>query len=151
MTHTETEITLASAPDRVWALLWDLERVVRFLPGCRDVRTIVPHERYAAIAAQRIGPFNMEIPLEIDVLEVEPVRRLKAQASGREPQTGSTLRVVFEFRLSDAPSGSRLMIVSDTEVQGAMGAFAQGLIEQKAGGAMTQFAEAVRRELEAAG
>ena len=43
------------------------------------------------------------------------------------------------------------MIVSDTEVQGAMGALAQNLIEQKAGGAMTQFAEAVRRELEAAG
>jgi len=151
MTHTETEITLASGPDRVWALLWDLERVVRCLPGCRDARTIVPHERYAAVAAQRIGPFNMEIPLEITVLEAEPMRRLKAEASGREPQTGSALRVVFEFRLSGAPAGTRLMILSDTDVQGTMGALAQNLIEQKAGGAMTQFAEAVRRELESAG
>jgi carbon monoxide dehydrogenase subunit G len=151
MTHTETEITLAPGPDRVWTLLWDLERVVRCLPGCREATTIVPHERYAAVAAQRIGPFNMEIPLDIRVLEAEPLRRLKAEASGREPQTGSALRVVFEFRLSGIPSGTRLMIVSDTEVQGAMGALAQNLIEQKAGGAMTQFAEAVRRELEAAG
>ena len=149
--HVETELMIAAPPEKVWAHLWDLESVVRSLPGCRDVRMVVPHERYTAVAAQRIGPFNLEIPLEIEVLEVEPMCRLKAQASGREPQTGSSLRVVFEFRLSGTPSGSRLTIVSDTEVQGAMGALAQGLIEQKAGGAMTQFAEAIRRDLEAAG
>lgn len=150
MTHVETEIDLAAPPERVWPALWELERVVRCLPGCRDARTVVAHERYATVAVQRLGPFNMEIPLEIEVLEFEPMRRLKAQASGREPQTGSALHVVFELRLSAASAGSRLAITSDTEVRGTMGALAQRLIEQKAGGAMTQFAEALRRELEAA-
>jgi uncharacterized protein len=149
--HTETEVAVAAGAERAWAFLWDLERVIRCLPGCRDVRTIVPHERYAAVVAQRIGPFSLEVPMEIQVLEADAPRRLKAQALGRDPQTGSSLSVVFEMRLDGTPTGLRLVVTSETEVRGAMGALAEGLLREKAGGAMAQFADAVRREMEAAG
>src|SRR5689334_5561262 len=39
-----TEIVVARPPERVWAFLWDVERVAKCLPGCREARTVVPHE-----------------------------------------------------------------------------------------------------------
>ena len=38
----EKEIAVALEVERVWAFLWDVERVARCLPGCREARAIVP-------------------------------------------------------------------------------------------------------------
>jgi len=147
----ETEIAVATDPANVWAFLWNVERVARCLPGCREVRTITPHERYEALIAERVGPFRVEVPLDIRVLDADKQRRLKAEASGRDPRTGTSLRIVLDLRLEQAGSGSRLVIVTDAEISGRLVMFGHGLIRQKAGDMMTKFAETVRRELEDAG
>ena len=149
MMRFEKEIAVSSPADKVWAFLWDVERVARCLPGCRDVRTIVPHEQYAAVVGERVGPFKVQFPLEIRVLEVDETRRLRAQAIGRDSALGSTLKVMLDLRLENADTGSRLMIISETSILGKLGTLGHGVIQQKADGIMTQFAQAVRRELEA--
>jgi len=147
----ETEIAVAIAPAKVWAFLWNVERVARCLPGCRDVRTITPHERYEALIAERVGPFRVEVPLDIRVLEADKRRRLRAEASGRDPGTGTSLRIVLDLRLEPADVGSRVVIVSDAELSGRLAMFGRGLIRQKAGDMMAKFAETMQRELEDAG
>ncbi len=145
----EKEIAVSSPPERVWAFLWDVERVARCLPGARDVRTIVPHERYAAVVGERVGPFKVQFPLEIQVLEVDEPRRLRAVASGRDAAMGSSLKVDLDLRLEADGTGSRLVIASDANILGKLGTLGQSIIQHKADGIMTQFAEAVRKELEA--
>jgi len=147
----EKEITVDAAPDKVWGFLWDVERVARCLPGCREVRMVVPHERYEATVVERVGPFKVQFPLEIQVLEVEELRRLKAQAVGKDSAMGSSLKVILELQLERTDTGSRIAIVSDTSILGKLGTLGQGIIQHKADGIMTQFAEAVQRELETEG
>jgi carbon monoxide dehydrogenase subunit G len=147
----EKEITVAASPDRVWAFLWDVERVARCLPGCREARTVVPHERYEAVVSERVGPFKVQFPMDIRVLEVEEQRRLKAQAAGRDAAMGSSLKVILDLTLERTDGGSRLVISSDASILGKLGTLGHGIIQHKADGIMTQFAEAVRRALEATG
>jgi carbon monoxide dehydrogenase subunit G len=146
----EREIAVAAAPDKVWDFLWNTDRVARCLPGCRDVRTLVPHERYEAVVAEQVGPFTVRFPLDIRVVEAEEPRRLRAEAIGRDEAMGTSLRVTLDLRLEGAGSGSRLRIVSDTNVSGPLATLAHGMMEQRAHGIMTKFAEAVQRELEGA-
>jgi carbon monoxide dehydrogenase subunit G len=145
----EKEIAVAASPDKVWAFLWDVERVAKCLPGCRDVRTVVPHERYEAVVGERVGPFKVQFPLDIQVLEADEARRLRAQATGRDAAMASALKVMLDLQLEKTDTGSRLMIVTETSIMGKLAALGHSVIQHKADGIMTQFAQAVQRELEA--
>jgi len=147
----EKEIAVALEVERVWAFLWDVERVARCLPGCREARAIVPHQRYAAVVSEQVGPFKVRFPLDIRVLEADAPRRLKAEASGRDPAMGSSLRVTLDLLLEANGTGSRLVIHSEVGLAGTLATLGQGIIQQQADGIMTRFAEAMRRELEAEG
>ena len=144
----EKEIAVAASPDKVWAFLWDVERVAKCLPGCRDVRTVVPHERYEAVVGERVGPFKVQFPLDIQVLEADEARRLRAQATGRDAAMASALKVMLDLQLEKTDTGSRLMIVTETSIMGKLAALGHSVIQHKADGIMTQFAQAVQRELE---
>ena len=145
----EHEIAVASPPERVWAFLWDVERVARCLPGCRGVRTVVPHERYEAVIAERVGLFKVQFPLEIQVLEAEAPARLRVQGSGRDALTGSSLKVALDLRIVGQGNGSRLLIHSDVAIMGKLGTLGHGIIQPKAEGIMRQFAGAMQQELQA--
>jgi carbon monoxide dehydrogenase subunit G len=143
-----TEIPLAAEPGRVWDLLWDVGRVARCLPGAKDIREVIPHQRYEASIDERVGPFTMRFPLQIEVLEADPPLRLKAQASGRDPTLGTALQVTFELTVRKAGKGSKLAIDTEIEIRGPLAGLGQGLVRQKAEGTMTRFADALRGELE---
>ena len=147
--HFARDIEIGRPPEHVWGFLWDVERVARCLPGCREARTVVPHERYAAVVGERVGPFTVKFPLEIQILEVEKGRRLKAQAAGRDPAMGSSLRVMLELALEPRGEGCTVHLVSDAAVLGKLGTLGQGIIQRKADQIMEQFAAAIRQALEA--
>jgi uncharacterized protein len=142
------EISLAVGPRRVWDLLWDVGRVARALAGAKEIREVIPHQRYEALVDERAGPFTMRFPLQIEVLEADPPRRLKAQASGRDPKLGISLQVTFELVVQKDGKGSRLAVNADIEIRGTLAALGQGIIRQKAEATMTRFADALRRELD---
>lgn len=142
------EIEVARPREQVWGFLWDVERVAQCLPGCREARTIVPHERYAAVVGERVGPFTVSFPLEIQILEAEDGRRLKALAAGRDSAMGSSLRVTLELSLESHDGGSVIRLASDAAVIGKLGTLGQGIIQRKADQIMERFAAAMRQALE---
>jgi carbon monoxide dehydrogenase subunit G len=144
----EKEIVVQVPPERVWTFLWDVDRVARCLPGCRDVRTIVPQERYEAIVSERIGPFKVQFPLEIRILEVDQPRRFKAVASGRDLSVGSSLKVTLDLCLSGTEDRSRLVIVSEAAILGKLGTLGHGIIQHKANDIMTRFAQNLEKALD---
>jgi len=144
------DIEVSRAPEQVWGFLWDVERVAKCLPGCEDARTVIPEQRYAAVVAERVGPFKVRFPLEIEVLEFDKGRRLKAQAAGRDSAIGSSLRTTIELELEPRGLGSVIHIVSDATVVGRLGTLGQGMIERKADQIMEGFAAAMRQALESA-
>jgi carbon monoxide dehydrogenase subunit G len=150
MMRFSKEIHIPLDPARVWSFLWDVDRVCRCLPGCTDARAIVPYERYEARVSQRVGPFRVEFPLAITVLETVASRRLRAQAAGRDARIGSSLRVTVDLEVEAAAGGSRLLIVTDANIGGKLGALGAGIIQHKADEIMTRFAESIQRELQTA-
>jgi uncharacterized protein len=142
------EIMVRVSPEDAWAFLWDVERVARCLPGSRDVTTVVPQERYAAVVADRVGPFKVEFPLDIRILKVDHLRRFKAVASGRDASVGSSLRVTLDLCLSPTAGGSRLVIVSEASILGKLGALGHGIIQRKAEAILTRFAQDLEKALD---
>ena len=131
---------MAAPPAVLWALLWDVPRMVRCVPGCVEAREVEPQARYAARMRQKVGPISLSIDLDVHVMEAEPPRSISLRARGRDPLVGTelTLRVNLECLAQDA--GSLLRIDADGQVLGRLGGLGQGVIQRKAEDAVDEFA-----------
>lgn len=142
------QVTVPVPPERVWDFLWDIERVAACIPGARDARTIEPHKRYEAVVGERIGPFKVTFPLQIDVLEAEAPKRLRASAAGKDNSLGSSLKMLLDLTLSDAPGGGTVLdLRTDVTVLGKLAALGHSMIKRKADDVTTQFAASLRTAL----
>jgi carbon monoxide dehydrogenase subunit G len=146
--RVERDIAIQAAPETVWDFLWDVPRLAACIPGATDVRTIEAGVRYAAVVSEKIGPFKVEFPLEIEVLEVEPPGRLRARAGGRDTRVDGLLKVGLDVTLRPVDDGTSMRVVADIEVLGKLGTLGHSVIVRKGTEIVDRFASAVRVELE---
>jgi carbon monoxide dehydrogenase subunit G len=144
----EREIRIGAPREAVWGLLWDVPRLARCIPGAREVREIEERKRYAAVIADRVGPFRVQFPVEIEVLEAEPPARLRARAGGRDAKVDGLVRVSLDVALAPVESGTMLTLVADIAVLGKLGSLGHGVIARKGAEVIDHFAGAVRAQLE---
>ena len=137
-------LPLSAPPERVWDLLWDIETVARCIPGCEDVQTLEPKARYAARLVQRVGPFRVELPLELGISDIRPPSSFRAHATGRDARLGSNISTDIQLQVEPADGGANLLIDSHTRVMGKLATLGQSLIRRKAEDVLKEFAENIR-------
>src|SRR5438093_11787351 len=109
----EREIPIKAPPEAVWRFLWDVPRLAACIPGAKDVRTIEDGKRYAAVVGEKVGPFKVQFPLEIEVLEVVAPERLRARAGGRDAAVDGLVKVEIEVALRPSDAGTALRLAAD--------------------------------------
>ncbi|HEV8306302.1 MAG TPA: SRPBCC domain-containing protein [Methylomirabilota bacterium] len=144
----EREIRIAAPREAVWAFLWDVPRLATCIPGAREVRALEDGKRYAAVVAERVGPFKLHVPLEIEVLEAQSPEHLRARAGGRDASVDGLVKVDLDVTLAPAEGGTGLRLAADIVVFGKLGTLGHGVIVRKGGEIVDRFADAVRAQLE---
>jgi carbon monoxide dehydrogenase subunit G len=149
--RVEREIRIGVPRESVWRFLWDVPRLAACIPGAREVRAIEAGKRYAAVVADRLGPFRVQFPVEIEVLEAEPPARLRARAGGRDAKVDGLVRVSLDVALAPVAegTGTTLTLVADIAVLGKLGTLGHGVIARKGAEVVDHFAGAIRAQLEA--
>lgn len=145
----DREVTIAAPPQRVWDFLWDVPRLAACIPGATDVQTVEEGKRYTAVVGDRVGPFRVKFPLQIDVLEVQPPARLRARAGGRDAAVDGIVKVDLDVSLTAAGDGTTLRLLADINVLGKLGTLGHSVIVRKGTDIVDRFAAAVRAQLEA--
>jgi carbon monoxide dehydrogenase subunit G len=133
----------------VWDFLWDVPRLAACIPGAKDVKTVEDGKRYTAVVGEKVGPFRVQFPLQIDVLEVEAPTRLRARAGGRDAAVDGIVKVDLDVSLAPAGSGTSFHLVADINVLGKLGTLGHSVIVRKGTDIVDRFAAAVRAQLEA--
>ena len=143
----ERDVSIPASPETVWAFLWDVPRLATCIPGAKEVRTVEPGKRYAAVVGEKVGPFKVEVPLEIEVLEVEPPAALRARAGGRDARVDGLVKVELEVTLRPLDGGTALRVRATIEVLGKLGTLGHSVIVRKGTDIVDRFAAAVRAAL----
>ena len=143
-------IAVAATPQQVWALLWDIRRMASCIPGCREAKEVEPHKRYTALVGERVGPFKVTFPLDIEILEAVEGRRLRAAATGKDPAIGSSMKMGLDLSIDDDGGQTVLDIKADVSILGKLGALGHSMIKRKADEMMGKFAQALKVEVEKA-
>lgn len=142
-----SEVRLPGSPAEVWQVLTDVRRVAGCVPGCESVEEEAPLERYRAVMKQRVGPFRLEVPLEIQVQEAREPQRLRARATGRDRATGTAVAADMTITLAAEAEGTRLAIVTDLQVGGRLAALGYPMIRKRADETIAEFASRLRAAL----
>lgn len=144
----QKEVEIAAPREKVWNFIWDVDRFIACVPGCKEAKTIEAGKKYAATMVEKVGPFKVEFPTSIEVLEREELTRIKAQASGVDNKIGSRMKVDLDVNLREQDGKTVLGFIAGVDILGKLAALGHGIIKRKADQVLDEFAQAVKRRLE---
>ena len=144
----ENQIALSIAREKVWEFLWDVDRFVTCVPGCKDARIVEEGKLYGATMVEKVGPFRVEFPITIEVEKSEPLAYIKAKATGSDSRVGSHMKVDLEVNLTENDGGSILAFVVMVDIFGKLATLGHSMIKRKADQVMGEFIKSVKTRLE---
>jgi carbon monoxide dehydrogenase subunit G len=147
----QKEVEILAPREKVWQFIWDVDRFIACVPGCKEAKTIEPGKRYAATMVEKVGPFKVEFPTTIEVLEREELTRIKAQATGADNKIGSRMKLDLDVHLREDGDKTILGFVAGVDILGKLAALGHGIIKRKADQVLDEFAQAVKTKLEGGG
>lgn len=142
------EVEILAPKEKVWNFIWDVDRFIACVPGCKDAKTLEAGRLYSATIVEKVGPFRVEFPTTIEVLEREELSRIKAQASGADNKIGSRMKLELAVNLREERDRTVLGFVAEVDILGKLAALGHGLIKRKADQVLDEFAQAVKKRLE---
>jgi carbon monoxide dehydrogenase subunit G len=141
---------VTASPGEVWTVLLDFERVASWLSVVRDLREIVPRERYTTVLEDHVGPFGLRADLAIDV-SADPVqRRLQVTGSGEDRQIASRISATLGLAVVATATGSDVVVTGSYEITGRIATLGAGAIRKKGDRVLDEFFARLTRELGAA-
>src|SRR5262245_17641931 len=147
--HFAKQVTLQAPHQVVWDLLWDITKLASCVPGCQSAEMVDPYVRYRATVQEKVGPFRLTVPLDIDIVEYTAPRRLTARASGRDRLIQSHVKVELALTLHEVdPQSTTLQVETDVAVLGKLGTLGHSVIIRKGEDIVDQFAAALQAEIE---
>jgi hypothetical protein len=144
----EKEVEILAPREKVWNFIWDVDRFIACVPGCKEAKTIESGKLYSATMIEKVGPFRVEFPTTIEVLEREELTRIKAQASGADNKIGSRMKLSLDVKLREQGEKTVLGFVAGVDILGKLAALGHGIIKRKADQVLDEFAQAVKKRLE---
>jgi carbon monoxide dehydrogenase subunit G len=145
------ETDVPAPPEVAWALIRDLPRLSGCVPGVSDLRELEPTGRYAATVSDKLGPFALQVPVEIELRQVEEGRRLAAGLSGNDRRGQARVKGELEANLEPLGGGTRLRLGMHIEVLGRLAALGATPMRRRADQIFAEFVRRLEAELQAGG
>lgn len=147
-----TKVTPIGVPQAAaWALLRDVPRLSACIPKVSDLEVLEPDRRYSAVVSDRIGPFSLQVPVRISVLEVDAPRHISAELTGDDKRGQARVRGTLTATAEPAADGGTSLTLSmRVEVLGKLASLGAIPMRRRADEIFTEFAQRVRDELSSA-
>jgi len=128
----EKTLTVAAAPQRVWALLLDPQVMGGCVPGMKSI-DVVSDVEYVALMHVKIAFINAKFKLRTTIVEQREPTYLRAEGTGEDASVASSLKQQSEIFLTPtAEGGTELRIKVNVDVLGRLGTFGLSVMKTKA-------------------
>jgi carbon monoxide dehydrogenase subunit G len=145
----ENSFEVPAPPERAWELLMDVPRVIPCMPGTELTET-VDDSRWKAKMTVKLGPMSFAFATDVSREEIdEAARRARLSANARETRGRGGGRATIDSTLVPLDGGTRVEIVTDLALSGAVAQYGRGMVEDVSSRLVTSFADCLKRELTA--
>lgn len=139
--------TVDAAPERVWELFLDVERVARCMPGA-ELTEVIDDRTWGGRVRIKLGPVTMKYAGRVSMTERDDAgRRMVLLAEGSEEggKGGATAEVHILVEPTD--DGSHVSITQDMALSGAAAQFGGRMIADVSTQLTKQFASCLSNQL----
>ncbi len=144
----EEQISVAAPREKVWDFIWDVDRFIACVPGCKEAKTLENAKIYTATMVEKVGPFRVEFPMRIEVEQSEPLSHIKARATGSDSKIGSLMKIDLDVSLKEEGSGTLLSLVATVDILGKLATLGHSIMKRKANQVMAEFVQELKKNLE---
>jgi uncharacterized protein len=143
----ENSFEVPAPPERAWALLMDVPRIIPCMPGATLDET-VDDENWKATMAVKLGPISLSFKTDVKREESdEAARRAKLSARAREARGKGNASATIESSLTPQNGGTKVDIVTDLQLTGPVAQYGRGLVEDVSSQLVGQFADCLKKQL----
>ncbi len=147
----ENSFIVPGATDQVWKFMLDVERVVPCMPGAEITET-VDERTWKGKVSVKLGPVSLAFAGTVVREEAnEAARRVVLNARGSESRGKGTAAATVTSQLEPADGGTRVGIITDLTLSGAVAGYGRGLIADVSKRFTDQFAECLASQISASG
>jgi uncharacterized protein len=143
----ENSFEVPAPPERAWELLMDVPRVIPCMPGAKLEET-VDEGNWKATMAVKLGPISLSFKTDVKREEAdEGARRATLSAKAREARGRGNASATIESSLTPQDGGTRVDIVTELQLAGAVAQYGRGLVQEVSSQLVTQFADCLKAQL----
>jgi carbon monoxide dehydrogenase subunit G len=143
----ENSFEVAAPPERAWALLLDVPRVVPCMPGAQLTET-VDDSHWKATVAVKLGPMSMTFAADVAREQVdESAKRVVLATKARELKGRGGATATIESTLEPVEGGTRVTVVTELQLSGPAAQFGGPVVKTVAGQLTQQFAACLQGQL----
>jgi carbon monoxide dehydrogenase subunit G len=144
----ENEFTVHAAPDAVWRLLTDLERIAPCMPGAELLGR--EGESYRGRVKVKVGPVQAQYEGKATFVQRdEAALRGVLLAEGRETRGQGNAKATVTASLSPVPEGTRVRVETDLAIVGRLAQMGRGLIGEVTAKLLGEFVANLERSFPA--
>jgi carbon monoxide dehydrogenase subunit G len=146
----ENSFSVEAPPDRVFAYLLDVNKVVGCVPGA-ELSEVVDPTTFKGKVKIKVGPITVAYNGTARISDRDDANHTATLAAdGRETTGPGSARASAHMSVVAAATGSTVKIVTDYQVAGRVAQFGRGVMEDVSRRIVTEMAACIKANVEAA-
>jgi carbon monoxide dehydrogenase subunit G len=143
----ENSFEVPASPEAAWALLMDVPRIIPCMPGAKLDQT-VDESTWKATMHVKLGPISLTFATDVKREDVDAAaRRATLSATAREARGRGNAQAAIESSLTAQNGGTRVDIVTDLALSGAVAQYGRGIVGDVSSQLVTRFADCLKAQL----
>ncbi len=144
----ENSFQVGAPPDRVFAYLLDINKVVGCVPGA-ELTEVVDASTFKGKVKIKVGPITVAYNGTARIVEKDEERRVAIlEASGKETTGPGSAQARATMTVTEQGPGSTVVLATDYTVAGRVANFGRGVMEDVSRRLVTQMADCIKQQLE---
>jgi carbon monoxide dehydrogenase subunit G len=145
----ENSFTVGAPPERVFAYLLDVNKIVGCVPGA-ELSEVVDPNTFKGKVKIKVGPITVAYNGTARIADRNPTEHSATlEAEGRETTGPGSARAKAFMSVTADPAGSLVKIVTDYSVAGRVAQFGRGVMEDVSRRIVNEMAACIKANVEA--
>ena len=145
----ENSFTVGAPPERVFAYLLDVNKIVGCVPGA-ELSEVVDPNTFKGKVKVKVGPITVAYNGTARIADRNPTEHSATlEAEGRETTGPGSARAKAFMSVTADPAGSLVKIVTDYSVAGRVAQFGRGVMEDVSRRIVNEMAACIKANVEA--
>jgi hypothetical protein len=144
----ENAFEVPASPEATWELLNDVPRVIPCMPGAA-LDEMVDDDNFKVTMHVKMGPIALQFATDIKREESDDAARsTKLSAKARDVKGRGGATATIESSLEPSGEGTRVLIVTDLQMQGTLASTGRGIVGDVANQMTKRFADCIASQLQ---